>query len=140
MGPLFKAITEQDGIYRITEVPAGNYQVAPVAPALVATDFNSFGQRGKALLLSEGENVEGIDFSMVRGGVITGNVSQADGRPVIEERISIVLAEQNDRQVPMAQSGTGFTDDRGVYRVFGLPAGKYKISIGSGSRQLFRWR
>lgn len=137
MGPLFKAVTDQDGIYRITEVPAGNYQVAPVAPALVATDFNSFGQPGKALMLSEGENVEGIDFSMVRGGVITGKVSQADGRPVIEERISITLAEQTDRQLPMAQSGTTSTDDRGVYRVFGLPAGKYKISIGQGPDNFF---
>ena len=49
MGPLFKAVTDQDGRYRITEVPAGNYQVAPIAPALVTTDFNSFGRRGKAL-------------------------------------------------------------------------------------------
>jgi hypothetical protein len=93
MGPLFKAITGQDGSYRITEVPAGNYRVAPIAPALVATDVNSFGQRGKALMLSESENVEGIDFSMVCGGVITGKVSQADGRPVIEERISIILPD-----------------------------------------------
>ena len=137
MGPIFKAVTDQDGSYRISEVPAGNYQVAPVAPALVATDFNSFGQRGKALMLSEGENVEGIDFSMVRGGVITGKVSQADGRPVIEERINITLAEQTERQVPTAQSGTAFTDDRGVYRVFGLPAGKYKISIGQGPDNFF---
>lgn len=132
MGPLLKAVTDQDGSYRITEVPVGNYRVAPIAAALVETDFNSFGQRGKALMLSEGENVEGIDFSMVGGGVITGRVSQADGRPVIEERISITLAEQTDRQMPTAQSGAAFTDDRGVYRVFGLPAGKYKISIGQG--------
>ena len=47
------------------------------------------------MILSEGENVEGIDFSMVRGGVITGKVSQADGRPVIEERINVVPAEQD---------------------------------------------
>ena len=137
MGPLFKAVTDQDGRYRIAEVPAGNYRVAPVAPALVTTDFNSFGQRGKALMLSEGENVEGIDFSMARGAVITGKVSQADGRPVIEERVSITLAEQADRQMPMAQSGTEYTDDRGVYRVFGLPAGKYKISIGQGPDNFF---
>ena len=136
-GQLFKAVTDQDGSYRITEVPAGNYQVAPAAPALVTTDFNSFGQRGKALMLTEGENVEGIDFSMVRGGVITGKVSQADGRPVIEERISITLAEQTDRQMPMAQLGAAYTDDRGVYRVFGLPAGKYKISIGQGPDNFF---
>ena len=137
MGPLFKAITDQDGSYRITQVPAGNYQVAPVAPALVAMDFNSFGQRSKTLMLSEGENVEGIDFSMLRGGVITGKVSHADGRPVIEERIYVVPAEQTDRQAPMTQSGTGSTDDRGIYRIFGLPAGRYKVSIGQGPDTFF---
>ncbi len=138
MGPLLKATTDQDGNYRITDLPAGNYQVAPVAPAFVVSDFNSFGSRGKALILSEGENVEGIDFSIVRGGVITGKVSQADGRPVVEERINVVLAEQTDRQGPPFQSGSAFqTDDRGIYRVFGVPAGKYKISIGQSADTFF---
>jgi hypothetical protein len=133
MGPLLKAVSDQDGNYRITDLPAGTYQVAPVAPAFVISDFNSFGPRGKSLILSEGENVEGIDFSMVRGGVITGKVSHADGRPVIEERINVVLAEQaSDRQVP-TQLGSAVTDDRGVYRVFGLTAGRYKIAIGQGA-------
>src|SRR5688572_8076344 len=30
-----KATTDQDGNYRITEVPAGNYQVAPMSAAFV---------------------------------------------------------------------------------------------------------
>lgn len=133
MGPLLKAITDQDGNYRITDLPAGNYQVAPVAPAFVVSDFSSFGSRGKALILAEGENVEGLDFSMVRGGVITGKVSHADGRPVIEERISVILAEQTAGQGPTTQSGSAVqTDDRGIYRVFGLPAGRYKVAVGQG--------
>jgi len=137
-GLLFKATTDQEGNYRITDVPAGNYQVAPIAPAFVVSDFNSFGRQGKALILAEGENAEGIDFSIVRGGVITGKVSHADGRAVIEERINIVLAEQTDRQGPVTQSGLAFyTDDRGVYRVFGLPVGKYKISIGQSQDTFF---
>ncbi|MGI9068778.1 MAG: hypothetical protein ACR2HX_20545 [Pyrinomonadaceae bacterium] len=134
MGPLSKAVTDQDGNYRITDLPAGTYQLAPIAPAFVLSNFNSLGPRGKAVILSEGENVEGIDFSMIRGGVITGKVSHADGRPVVEERINVVLAEQaSDRQVQTTQSGSAVTDDRGVYRVFGLTAGRYKISIGHGT-------
>lgn len=136
MGPLLKAITDRDGNFRITDLPAGNYQVAPVAPAFVVSDFNSFGSRGKALILSAGETVDGIDFSMVRGGVITGKVSHADGRPVIEERIHVVPVEQTDGQGQGSptQSGSAFqTDDRGIYRVFGLLAGRYKISVGQGS-------
>jgi hypothetical protein len=128
-----KGVTDQDGNYRVTGLPAGNYLVAPIEPSFVVAEMNSFGQRGKSLIMSEGENVEGLDFSMVRGGVITGKVSFSDGRPVIEERVNVFPAEQPERPGPMMQTGSSVTDDRGVYRVFGLPAGRYKISIGQGS-------
>lgn len=136
MAPPSKAITDQEGNYRFPDLAAGSYQVMPVALAFVISDFNSFGRQGKVVLLNEGEKVEGIDFSIVRGAVITGKVSHADGRPAIEERIHVVPAEQANRQDPPipTQSGSVFqTDDRGVYRVFGLPEGRYKISVGQGA-------
>jgi hypothetical protein len=129
-GPLRKAVTDADGNYRVMDLPAGNYQVMPVAPAFVLPDFNSGGRQGKAVILAEGENADDIDFSMVRGGVITGRVSLVDGRPVIEERIDVTLAEQPDRPGQTSQVSQGQTDDRGIYRIFGLPAGRYKVSMG----------
>lgn len=36
-----------------------------------------------------------------------------------------------------APADTASTDDRGVYRVFGLPAGKYKVFIGQGPDNFF---
>lgn len=136
--PIPKATTDHDGNYRINDLAAGTYQIAPVAPAYVGGEFTSFGQRGKVLILSEGESVEGIDFSLVRGGVITGKVSMADGRPVVEERITIAAADQAERRGPMPQIGLPFqTDDRGIYRIFGLPAGKYKVSIGQSQDSYF---
>lgn len=130
-GLLRKAITDGDGNYRISDLPAGNYQVAPVAPAFIVADFKSLGRQGKTVILADGEDVEGIDFSMSPGSVITGRVSQADGRPVIEERVTVALVEQTDRpsQNPQMEPG-GQTDDRGVYRVFGLSAGRYKVFVG----------
>ncbi len=137
-GPFFKAMTDVDGNYRIADLPAGNYQVSPIAPAFVISDVNSFGMRGKRLILNEGEEVQGIDFSMDRGGVVTGKVTLADGRPAVEERVNVVPAEQTDHQMSMTSSGTVFqTDDRGIYRVFGLPSGKYKIFVGQGSDTFF---
>lgn len=130
-GPLRKAITDADGNYHITDLPAGNYQVMPVAPAFIDSDFTSMGRQGKTVILADGENVDGIDFSMSRGGVITGRVSQADGRPVIEERVTVTLVEQAERPGQNLQMGPGGqTDDRGVYRVFGLSPGRYKVFVG----------
>ena len=33
--PFSKGITDQDGVYKVTNLPSGNYQVIPFAPAFV---------------------------------------------------------------------------------------------------------
>jgi hypothetical protein len=130
-GSALKGTTDEQGNYRISDVPGGNYLVAPIAPAFVMSDLNSFGERGKTLLLAEGESVEGIDFSLVRGGVITGKVTTADNRPVIEERVYLIPVDPAANQRGQGFQPSGFaTDDRGIYRMFGLAAGRYKVAVG----------
>ena len=133
--PALRATSDQDGNYLISNIPSGNYQISPIAPAFVVFDPVWPGARAKTLLLAEGEDVQGIDFSLARGGVITGKVTDADGRPVIEERLTIVpedQAKQGNQMFPQVVSGVFQTDDRGIYRIFGIPDGRYKISVGLG--------
>jgi Carboxypeptidase regulatory-like domain len=125
--PSLKATTDEDGKYRITNVPAGAYQVVPIAPLFVYPDLSNSGSGGKALLIAEGEAVEGFDFAMVRGGVITGRVTDVDGRPVIEEYVHLAL--ENQRALTSFKSFVQ-TDDRGIYRAFGVPPGQYRVSAG----------
>jgi hypothetical protein len=136
--PTFRATADQDGDYRITGIPAGNYHVFPMAPAYVNPDLDAFRGRGKTLLLGEGEDVQAIDFSLVRGGVITGKVTNADDRPVMEERIIIMTADQPKEQqrMPISMNGSQ-TDDRGVYRIYGIPAGRYKVSVGRADDDVY---
>jgi hypothetical protein len=126
----YRSVTDQDGNYRITNVPRGNYQVVP-APL----GFVLLGEMAaKTLLITEGETVEGIDFALVRGSVITGRVTDSDGRPLIEEQIKLLPVEgtnQLDQSYMVAQVNTR-TDDRGIYRAFGLRQGRYKVSVGQG--------
>ena len=128
-----RATTDQDGFYRIADVPPGSYEVAPSAPAYILSEPNS--GRGKSVIVGEGENVEGINFSLVRGGVVTGKVTDADGRPVIAQQINLFQADAFDRQgqdrTVYAMSGAQ-TDDRGIYRAFGLRPGRYKVATGRG--------
>ena len=138
-GTTLKDTTDAQGNYRIAELPAGNYLVAPIAPAFVGSDLSSFGLRGKALLLAEGESVDGIDFSIVRGGVITGKVTNADGRPVIEERVYLLPVDPTNSQGGPDYSFNGVqTDDRGIYRMFGLAPGRYKVAVGQSEGSAYR--
>ncbi len=129
-----RATTDQDGLYRITNVAAGSYEVAPAASAFVVAETNS--ARGKTLVISEGENVEDIDFSLVRGGVITGKVTDADGRAVIQQAVSLFRADafeqRSQQRQQIFQVANASTDDRGIYRMFGLAPGRYKVAVGRG--------
>jgi protocatechuate 3,4-dioxygenase beta subunit len=137
MSPAGRSTTDNDGNYRITEIQPGRYQVALLSSAYTFSSEDLTGTRTKNLLLEEGEDVSGIDFSVIRGGVITGRITDADGRPVIEERI-ILFSEQTNQANPNQKfqifnpnNATSMqTDDRGIYRIYALPPGRYKIAAG----------
>ena len=127
-----RAVTDQDGNYKITNIAAGSYQVVPSAPAYVLTDTNT---RARSIIVSEGENVENINFSLLRGGVITGRITDADSRPVIQQQVKL---SRVDPPAPMSGPQLVYslaaptTDDRGIYRIYGITPGRYKVSVGQG--------
>lgn len=132
------ATTDSQGNYRISNVPPGSYEIVPGAPQFVL----SGSQPIKTLIVGEGETFEGIDFVLVRGGVITGRVTDAEGRPVIEENVEITSPEGIPSTEPFVRLNLFFTptDDRGVYRLFGLPPGKYTVSAGMRDEELYYGR
>lgn len=120
-------VTDQQGNYRLSNLMSGQYEVGPAAPQFVVAGY----QPHKRILLSEGENLEGVDFTLIRGGAITGKVTDAEGQPIVEERIEIIGPEGTKGQMAVQVNHMyQATDDRGVYRIYGLAPGKYKIAAG----------
>ena len=135
-----RAVTDNDGRYRLFGLPAAQYEIMPIAPNLILSeqgaDFRNYAG-GNMIFLAPPEEVTDVDFHLVRGAVITGRISDADGKPVIEEQVHLQIVDSNgaiknelDRYV---QSNYQMfqTDDRGVYRIYGLPPGRYIVSVGS---------
>ena len=126
----YHAKTDQDGRYRIMGVPPGSYEIRPETPS-----FSVYTKSGNAtLIIGEGESVEDINFALKKGGVITGRVTNSESLPLIEQYVTLSMVEinpNNDRNLGIVESGmSGVTDDRGVYRIFGVRPGKYKVSVG----------
>jgi hypothetical protein len=69
---------------------------------------------------------DSVRLVMVKGGVITGTVTTRTGEPVIGVRVRVTPVPNGD---PIPERPT---DDRGVYRIYGLPSGKYVVSAGGG--------
>ena len=125
------AKTDANGVYRLTGVAAGSYQVSPAAAGFVEPGTR-YWRSVRSIVVGEGESVEGVDFRLVRGGVITGKVTDADDRPVVAQRTILQIFDERGRKQAFYPQVSYMleTDDRGVYRVFGLPAGRYLVSVG----------
>ena len=121
----FRSTTNEDGNYRITKVPPGTYEVIVASPTYVPTEAR------KSLVIGKNETVEHVDITLQQGGVITGKVTDADGNPMIEEMVHVSAA--TEQRLPFFREIR--TDDRGIYRAYGIPAGRYKVSAGRDTRQ-----
>jgi protocatechuate 3,4-dioxygenase beta subunit len=129
----YKALTDEEGNYRLTNVAPGNYQVATVAPAFIVGEEQG---RGQTLIITKDETIENIDFTLIRGGVITGKVTDSDGRPVVEEAVELYPVQGNAVQMNLRNSMEleTRTDDRGIYRIYGLRPGNYRVAAGQSLR------
>src|SRR5262245_19446102 len=130
-----RARTDEDGRFNFTGIPAGKYSVFAAAPGYVSPEGPGFpGMRGKTINITEGDRVENVDLEIKRGGVIAGRVTDSKGRPVVEERVNLIKLNANNRSGDAFNQGVNYemyqTDDRGVYRIYGLPEGRYLVSVG----------
>jgi hypothetical protein len=130
---IFNAVTEGGGRYRLAGLAAGNYKVSASSKAYVLSNQNSGIEPVKWVTLGGAEEREDVDLSLARGGVITGRVTTANGEPIVASQVSATMtrdAEGNSlRRSYGGRSRT--TDDRGVYRLYGLAPGTYIVSVRS---------
>lgn len=127
--------TDAEGRFRLNVEEAGQYRVMPFAPAYVSSNAQSVA---KVITVAPGEEIKDVDFALVPGGVITGHVLTPDGRPAIAEHLAVTPVVQQGQTRPALNLPGAIleTDDRGAYRVFGLPPGRYLVSAGTGGESV----
>ena len=71
---------------------------------------------------------DSVTLVLIKGGVITGTVTNANGDPVVGIGVAVlpVRTMNAQRQVGGAVAEVP-TDDRGVYRIYGLPTATYLV-------------
>ncbi len=116
----------------------GSFQVAGLEPGV----FNVTASAASYIVpLRENENVpvdyyrigDSVTITMFKGGVINGTVTDTDGQPVVALRVrALMLRDANGQQSNPSMMSERLTDDRGVYRLYGLEPGTYVVSAGGG--------
>lgn len=121
--------TDAEGRFRINGLEPSLYVVTGFAPAYVSPVPEL---EGSPTYYRIGDTLK---VEMIKGGVLTGTVSNANGEPVVGIRVrALRIRDQKGQPVRTPQFGSTerSTDDRGIYRLYGLAPGTYLVSAGGG--------
>ncbi len=122
--------TDRDGTFNVSGLQPVPYTVNVSLPAYVNASFDPEGDPGKQYKIGDS-----VTFVLIKGGVITGTVTTPKGDPVVA--ITVRARMIRDGKGKRLSSGAMFrespTDDRGVYRIYGLPTGTYVVVAGGNT-------
>jgi Carboxypeptidase regulatory-like domain len=126
--------TNENGEYEIKDVKPGRYTLMVMRNGYVS---QTYGQKsadpmsrtqGTQLTIRAGETLSQVNFQMIRGGAVEGQITDQNNEPL--SRVMVQLSRYRTMQgkrslipVSMAQ-----TDDRGHFRLFEIPPGSYYLS------------
>lgn len=126
---LLMGVTDAEGNFELTDLPPAVYLVSAFAPGYVpdaaATPQSAnYARPGESILIR-----------MVKGGVITGQVSDSFGNPLVAARVNVLRVRDAQGQPVRLDTVKRFapTDDRGIYRHYGLEPGAYLVSVSGSS-------
>src|SRR5262245_3399399 len=133
-----RTVTDEASHFKFAGLPSGRYLARVIAPTWAAAETTDPESEGKPASLKEGEELQGLDLSLVRGAVITGRVTDHKGLPVEGEQIMLCQISDDGSKLPCHQySRAEFeTDDRGIYRIYGIPPGRYTLSVGKDRSEM----
>lgn len=124
------ARVDAEGKFAFEDLPAAVYIIIATAPGYIdqSTSLGDPSQWPRHLIGAQ------LKIIMIKGGVITGTVMNAKGEPVVGVPVSASPA--NDLPASsfnLVGLGTAAeTDDRGIYRIYGLLPGQYIVTAGGG--------
>lgn len=124
--------TDEDGRFKADDLTPGAYTITAAVPGYVPEidpvqrEYHRIG--------------ESVDLRMIKGGVITGAVTASSAETLAGVRVhAIRVRDTEGRPIRgVEQSGTSRqTDDRGIYRLYGLQPGSYVIAVNDGGQNSY---
>ncbi|MGH9935655.1 MAG: MSCRAMM family protein [Blastocatellia bacterium] len=121
-----RTVTDEEGRFRFTGLAPGLYTVNLFDSKGYVRDPSSVAEMRERRYYRAGDNVT---FTMIRGGVITGRVTTAIGEPMAGVRVYPAMVRDAEGHPVRRQPGgrPRMTDDRGIYRLYGLAPGTYVV-------------
>lgn len=122
-------IADDQGRFTFNALPVARYTLSANKPGHITTQYGQRrpGRQGTPIQLADGQRLQ-VQLTMWRGSVITGTVLDEHGEAIPNTPIRALRYAMQSGQRTLQSGGNAQTDDRGVYRIYGLQPGDYVVT------------
>jgi inhibitor of cysteine peptidase len=118
-----EALTDANGQYVFRGIPFGQYSIGSPNPARWGSNDGVYIRQTKNTAVSpDSPEASGINFALVKGGLISGKITDTAGNPLA------------NISVDAGDNGEALTDAKGQYVMRGLVFGQYTIGTPNPER------
>ncbi len=123
-------VTNDEGQFGFVALPAGRYTMTASKAGYVNIAYGAKrpGRPGTPIQLADAQKLEKANISLPKGSVVTGVVVDENGEPSPGTQVRVMRYVMRTGEKTLEQSGQDQTDDRGIYRIYGLQPGEYVVS------------
>jgi len=124
-------LSGDDGVFVVDHLPPGSYQVYVTKPAYLPMYYGATRPArgpGTNVVLDGRKPVADLKITLTRGAVVTGTVFDIEGQPAANVRVQMMTVQNVDGERVLTNvsfPGTTLTDDRGMFRLYGVRSGNY---------------
>src|SRR5271157_6198451 len=122
--PVYEAITDQAGQFKVGNVQPGEYAVR-LERSGYALDAKT--KRDKTIKVIAGQDTKDLVFQMLAAAVISGKIVDLEGDPLQSVDVMALASTSGATKWREGALLRGATNDLGEYRIADVPPGKYTI-------------
>jgi carboxypeptidase family protein len=125
----YTAVTGGDGGFRVEGVVPGRYHLFVERTGYLEVEKHHTRSDGRVLALTAGQEVTDLLVRLQAAAVVEGRVTDEDGDPLPDAQVAVLRQTFVAGRTHWQQAGAERTNDLGEYRIAGLAAGNYYVSV-----------
>jgi len=125
----YTAVSGPDGGFHIEGILPGRYHLFAERTGLLEVEKHRARADGRVLTLMAGQEVKDLRIRLQAAAVVRGRVTDEDGDPLPNAQVAVLRQTFVAGRSRWEQAGAERTNDLGEYRVAGLAAGNYYVSV-----------
>jgi hypothetical protein len=120
------AVTDAEGHFAFDGLAAGRYRLNASRNGYLSRDPRAGGIRASLVTLSSGQSAN-VVLRLIPAAVIAGRITAEGEEPLSNVFVQAMKFSYQGEKRQLSDVGTSTTNDRGEYRIWGLPPGKYYV-------------